>query len=70
MIQKINPTAYRVTLPPALQHVHDVFYISQLLKYTHVPTHTIVQEPLEIDPNGLTYEEQLVKILDHRAKKL
>ena len=61
IIQKINPTAYRLALPPKLQHVHDVFHISQLQKYVHDPTHTIVHKTLEIDPNGLTYEEQPVK---------
>ena len=70
IIQKINPTAYRVALPPELQHVHDVFHISQLRKYVHDPTHTIVHEPLEIDFNGLTYEEQPVKIVDYRVKQL
>jgi len=25
IIQKINPTAYRLALPPELQHVHNVF---------------------------------------------
>ena len=67
IIQKINPTAYRLPLPPELQQVHDVFHISQLRKYVHDPTHTIVHEPLEIDPNGLTYEEQPVKIVDYRV---
>jgi hypothetical protein len=43
---------------------------TQLQKYVHDPTHTIVHDPLEIDPNGLTDEEQLVKIVDHRVKQL
>ena len=62
IIQKINPTAYRFALPSELQCVHKVFHITQLQKYVHNPTHTIVHEPLEIDPNGLTYEKQPVKI--------
>ena len=70
IIQKINPTAYRLALPSGLQHVHKVFHITQLQKYVHDPTRTIVHEPLEIDPNGLTDEEQLVKIVDHRVKQL
>jgi len=36
----------------------------------HDPTHATVYEPLEIDPNGLAYEEQPVKIMDYRVKQL
>ena len=50
--------------------MHKVFHITQLQKYVHDPTHTIVHKSLEIDPNGLTDEEQLVKIVDHRVKQL
>jgi len=55
--KKTKLTVYRLALPPALQYTHD-------------STQTIVHEPLEIDPNGLTYEEQPVKIADHRVKQL
>ena len=46
IIEKINLVAYRLALPPELQHVHDVFHISQLRKYIHDATHAIVYEPL------------------------
>jgi len=68
IIQKINPTAYRLALPPQLQHMHNVFHVSQLRKYVHDPTYTIMHEPLEIDANGFACEEQPVKIVDYRVK--
>ena len=46
-----------------------MFYMSQFHKCVHDPTRTIVYEPLEVKADGLTYEEQLVKI-DKRVKQL
>ena len=37
IIEKINPAAYCVALPPELQYVHYVFHISQLRKYVYDP---------------------------------
>jgi len=70
IIEKINPAAYRLALPPELQHVHDVFHISQLCKYIHDPTHTILHRLLEVKADGLTYEEQPIKIVDQKIKQL
>jgi len=70
IIEKINPVAYRLALPPELQHVHDVFHISQLRKYVYDPAHVIVHEPLNVDADGLTYEELPVRIVDRRVKQL
>ena len=64
IIEKINPVAYRLALPPELQHVQDVFQISQLCKYVHDLTHVIVFEPLEVKADGLTYEERPMKAID------
>jgi len=57
IIEKINHAAYRLALPPELQHVHDVFYISQFHKYIYDPAHAIRYEPLQIEADGLTCEE-------------
>ena len=34
IIEKLNPAAYRLDLPVELEHVRNVFHISQLRKYT------------------------------------
>jgi len=47
-IEKLNPVAYRLDLPTELEHVHNVFYISQLWKYVPDPNHIIITEPVEV----------------------
>ena len=56
-------------MPVELEHVHNVFYISQLRKYTPDPNHTTVFEPIEITAD-LVYEEQPIQILDRMIKQL
>ena len=46
IIQKIGPVAYRVQLPASLESVHDVFHVSNLIKYIHDPNHVIIIEEL------------------------
>lgn len=70
IIKKINPAIYRLALPPELQHIQDVFHISQLRNYVHDPTHAVVYELLKVEAEGLTYEEQNLKIVDRRIKQL
>ena len=46
-----------------------MFHVSQLHKYIPDPTHLIELEPLQ-PLEDLTYEEQLIEILDCRETKL
>ena len=57
IIEKLNPVAYCLDLPVELEHVHNVFHISQLRKYIPNPNQTIASEPIEITVD-LVYEEQ------------
>ena len=43
--------------------MHGVFHILQLQNDVYDPTHAIVYEPLEVEVEGLTYEEQPMKIV-------
>ena len=61
--------AYRLDLPTELEHVHNVFYISQLQKYVPDLNHIITTEPVEIAEN-LMYEKHLIQILENRVKQL
>ena len=63
IIEKLNSVAYRLNLPTELEHVHDVFYISQLRKYVRGSNHIIEPKPIEIAEN-LTYEELPIQIAD------
>ncbi|XP_028121771.1 uncharacterized protein LOC114318995 [Camellia sinensis] len=68
IIEKINPVAYRVALPPDMKHVHNVFHVSILRGYLrdhfHViePTHVLLSD-------DYTYEELPIQIVNRRIKK-
>jgi hypothetical protein len=44
---------------------HDIFHVSMLRKYIANPNVVVEYEPLEIQ-EGLTYVEELVKIMDRK----
>ena len=41
-LERIGVVAYRLTLPPQLSLVHDVFHVSMLRKYYPYPSHVIL----------------------------
>ncbi|KAL0533979.1 hypothetical protein IC582_028255 [Cucumis melo] len=69
ILERIDPVAYRLALPPSLSTVHDVFHVSMLRKYVPDPSHVVDYEPLEIDEN-LSYAEQPVEVLAREVKTL
>ncbi|XP_050892418.1 uncharacterized protein LOC127097960 [Lathyrus oleraceus] len=70
--QKIGVVAYRVTLPPSLLNLHDMFHVSQLRKYIHDPCHVIqmddvqVQDNLMVEASPILFEDREVKQLRGR----
>ena len=68
-LERIGSVAYKLTLPPSLSSVHDVFHVSMLRKYIADPTHVIDYKPLEIEEN-LSYQEKPIKILAREVKAL
>jgi hypothetical protein len=67
--QKVGKLAYRIALPPDLIGMHDVFHVSMLRKYIANPDVIVESELLEIH-EGLTYVEELVKIVDKKEQVL
>jgi len=63
ILQRVGPVAYRLALPPSLQGIHDVFHVSNLLRYVPNPSHIIQCNRLQLKEN-LAYIEEPVKILD------
>ena len=69
VIEKVGPVAYRLALPPELEKIHSVFYVSMLRRYRSDPSHVVSTETIELRPD-LTYEEELVEILAREVKEL
>ena len=69
ILERIENVAYRLTLPPEMSGVHNVFHVSMLKKYITDPSHVLQSDPVQLKEN-LTYEEKLVQILDRKAKEL
>ena len=67
--QKVGRLTYRIALPPNLVRTHDIFHVSMLRKYIANPDVIVEYKPLEIH-EGLTYVEELVKIVDKKDQVL
>ena len=69
VLERMGKVAYRLVLPPSLSGVHNVFHVSMLRKYIPDPSHVVDYKPLKLRVD-LTYEEQLVKIVDKKEQEL
>ncbi|XP_058111567.1 uncharacterized protein LOC131254884 [Magnolia sinica] len=65
ILDQVGVVAYRLTLPPPLAGVHNVFHISMLKKYIPDPPHIIKWEHVEIKEN-VTYILRPTRILDRK----
>ncbi|XP_025670494.1 uncharacterized protein [Arachis hypogaea] len=61
--------AYRIALPPYLSNLHDVFYVSQLRKYTPDASHVLEPELIQVRED-LTLPVIPVRIDDTSIKLL
>ncbi|KAA3480549.1 DNA/RNA polymerases superfamily protein [Gossypium australe] len=62
--KRIGPVAYQLELPPELDRIHNVFHVS-----IFDPSHVIPVEDIEVH-SDLTFEEELLQIIDHDVKVL
>ena len=46
ILERVGTVAYRLTLPPTLLGVHEVFHVSILRKYTPNPNHVMIEASL------------------------
>ena len=59
ILERLGAVAYRLSLPPSMSGVHEVFHISMLWRYIPDPAHVVDWEEIEVDRDG-TFEEGLV----------
>ena len=69
MLEKVGALAYRVTLPPKLGKIHNVFHVASLRNYVYDASHVIEIEPIQLNGN-LAYEEYPILIVDTMEKIL
>ena len=63
ILERIGTVAYRLTLPPSMIGVHEVFHVSMLRKYTPNPAHVVDYGQIEVNTDG-TFEEGPMCIVD------
>lgn len=69
ILERVNPVANRLALPPELSQVHNVFHLSMLRKYIRDPLHVIDHSGIVVNEN-LGYEEKPMIIIDRQVKQL
>ncbi|MCI44203.1 putative retrotransposon gag protein, partial [Trifolium medium] len=60
---------YRITLPPSLANLHDVFHVSQFRKYVADPSHVIESDDVQVR-DDLTIESVPLRIEGREVKRL
>ena len=69
IVERVGRVAYRLSLPPTLSGVHDVFHVSQLQRYIRDDNHIINYSELSLRPD-MSYELQPISIIDRQEKML
>ncbi|XP_027927653.1 uncharacterized protein LOC114184545 [Vigna unguiculata] len=67
--RRIRPAAYKISLPPNLENLYNVFHVSQLRKYIADPTHVLEEDDVQVCED-LTVGVGPVRILDSQVKQL
>ena len=69
VLKRVGEVAYELALHPGLSGVHPVFHVSMLKRYHGNGSYIIRWDSVLLDEN-LSYEEELVVILDREVRKL
>ena len=69
IMEKVGVMVYRIALPSSLSNLHNVFHVSQLMKYVYDQSHVISVDVLEVRDN-LIVETWPVRIEDRKVKCL
>nr|GFA52957.1 putative nucleotidyltransferase, ribonuclease H [Tanacetum cinerariifolium] len=67
ILDRVGEVSYRLTLPPQLSHVHNVFHVSLLRGYKYHPLH-VISYLLDQIHADLSYVEEPEAILDRQDR--
>ena len=67
ILERVGKFPYKLSLPPSLASVHNVFHVSMLKKYIQNSSHVLIYKQPELG-SDLSYEEQPIQILDREEK--
>ena len=69
VLERIGPVAYRLTLPPELAKLHNVFHVSMLQRYHSDESHILPMQVQEVK-HLRNKQVSLVKVLwQHHGKE-
>ena len=69
ILERVGPVAYRLTLPPELAKLHDVFHVSMLRRYRSDPSHILLVQDIQVQED-FTFNEEPKAILDREIRAL
>ena len=69
ILERIGPVAYRLTLPPKLTKLHNVFHVSMLRRYRSDGSHIQPIQVVQVQAK-FSYEEEPKAILAREVKQL
>ncbi|GAU31786.1 hypothetical protein TSUD_22320 [Trifolium subterraneum] len=69
IIKRVGSVAYQLALPPSMSGMHNVFHVSQLIKFIPDPFRPVELELIDLKPD-LTYQSDPVRIVERDVKVL
>ncbi|XP_016737883.1 uncharacterized protein [Gossypium hirsutum] len=69
ILKCVGTVAYQLELPPKLDRIHDIFYVSMLRQYQSDLYHIVSIEKIKVRLD-LNFEEKSAHILDRKVKVL
>jgi hypothetical protein len=67
IVERCGTVAYKLSLPPSLAGVHDIFHVLQLKKCLKAPVDVVLPEVIALEAD-LSYLEHPVKVLDQKDR--
>ena len=69
ILERVGLVEYKLDLLPKLDNINNVFHVSMLIRYRSDPSHVLLVEYIEVNPN-FTYNEEPILIQAREVKQL